>query len=358
LNQVRLRAKIIGAGSIGNHLAHSCRTRNWDVALYDIDENALVRSKSLIYPQRYGQWDNAISLRSFSPNDAEKFDAVFIGTPPDSHIEIAIKQIKLGVAKTIIIEKPLCTPDLSGLKELIEISNETNTKVLVGYNHRLTQVTQDAKKLLEEYDLGKVLSIRAQTRESWDGILSAHPWLNSPQDSYLSSIAQGGGALLEHSHALNLFQYFANLTGVGNVQFVTAVQDLVTVGNRTYDQISQLSVKTSSGCFGLVEQDVISLPSVKSIRVDGDRATLLIEISSKCDTISFYLKSGESTIREIQKTRPDDFLPEILHIEDLIQNPELLSPLDINFAVETMLIIVAAMESSASRNEVEVRTSI
>ena len=351
-------AKIIGAGSIGNHLAHSCRSRNWDVMLCDIDGVALSRSKDLIYPQRYGHWDEEISLEIFLPDSSKKFDAVFIGTPPESHIQIAINQIKLGVAKTVIIEKPLCPPSMDGLKELLEISKRTDTTILVGYNHRLTQVTQEAKKLLGEFDIGEVLSIRSQTRESWEGILKAHPWLRSPQDSYLSSISHGGGALLEHSHALNLFQYFSDLTGAGKVESVSAVQDLVTIGNRTYDQISQLSLRTTSGCLGLVEQDVISLPSVKLVRIDGVHATIQIEIFSDRDILSFYPKIGDASIHEIRKTRPDDFLPEIAHIEEKIRNPKIPSVLDVNFAVETMMVIIAAMESSKLKSEVKVRNSI
>jgi predicted dehydrogenase len=355
MHKTSYKAKIIGAGSIGNHLTHACRSRNWDVTLCDIDEEALNRSKNLIYPQRYGIWDESIRLNVLTNHDGQEYDAVFIGTPPDSHIQIAIQQIELEVAKTVVIEKPLCPPNMAGLRDLLEISKQTNTRVLVAYNHRLTRATQFARKLFEENDFGKVLSIRALTRESWDGIMRAHPWLNSPQDSYLSSIEHGGGALLEHSHALNLFQYFSFLTGAGNVESVSAVQDLVTLENRTYDQISQLSLRTSSGCLGLVEQDVVSMPSMKSIRVDAVKATIEVSMSAAHDTVSFYPKNGESKIFEIPKTRPDDFLPEIEHIEEIISNPERDSPLDIKFAVDTMRVIVAAMASSSFKSEVTIR---
>ena len=37
--------KIYGAGSIGNHLSHACRNKNWDVTVCDIDQSALERMK-------------------------------------------------------------------------------------------------------------------------------------------------------------------------------------------------------------------------------------------------------------------------------------------------------------------------
>jgi len=53
---------IFGAGSIGNHLAHACRNKDWEVAIYDADPQALERTRETIYPQRYGKWDNNICL--------------------------------------------------------------------------------------------------------------------------------------------------------------------------------------------------------------------------------------------------------------------------------------------------------
>ena len=38
--------------------------------------------------------------------------------------------------------------------------------------------------------------------------LKAHNWMKSINESYLSKTKLGGGALCEHSHALNLVQYF------------------------------------------------------------------------------------------------------------------------------------------------------
>ena len=39
-------------------------------------------------------------------------------------------------------------------------------------------------------------------------IPKAHNWMKSINESYLSKTKLGGGALCEHSHALNLVQYF------------------------------------------------------------------------------------------------------------------------------------------------------
>ncbi len=42
--------KILGAGSIGNHLANASRRLGWQVTLCDMDPAALQRTKEDIYP--------------------------------------------------------------------------------------------------------------------------------------------------------------------------------------------------------------------------------------------------------------------------------------------------------------------
>ena len=58
----RIRIKIVGAGSIGNHLCFAARSLNWEVVVTDISSEALDRMKSMIYPSRYGKLDDEIKL--------------------------------------------------------------------------------------------------------------------------------------------------------------------------------------------------------------------------------------------------------------------------------------------------------
>ena len=106
--------RIIGAGSIGNHLANAARAFGWHVTLTDNDPAALDRARNSIYPQRYGKWDDEIVLKDSRAAITDPADVVFIGTPPDTHIAIANVVLDAVTPKAIIIEKPLCGPDLEG----------------------------------------------------------------------------------------------------------------------------------------------------------------------------------------------------------------------------------------------------
>ena len=68
------KVKIIGARSIGNHLANASRIKRWDVTVSDIDVNALKRMKTKIYPQRYGSFDNEIKLFHVNDVPRDEFD--------------------------------------------------------------------------------------------------------------------------------------------------------------------------------------------------------------------------------------------------------------------------------------------
>ena len=107
------KVKVLGAGSIGNHLSNAARKLGWDVTIVDVDPAALVRTKENLYPERYGAWDDAIEL--CLANEAPKggFDYIFVGTPPDSHMTLALEALD-EKPRAILVEKPVCPPDLAG----------------------------------------------------------------------------------------------------------------------------------------------------------------------------------------------------------------------------------------------------
>ena len=134
------KVKIYGAGSIGNHLAHAARHQGWQVDICDVDSNALKRTKEDIYPSRYGNWDEDIGLYLNDEVPSGVYDLIFIGTPPDSHISLALSVIT-EKPKLILIEKPVCEPSLKDSQMLVEQANKNNVKILVGYDHVVAKST-------------------------------------------------------------------------------------------------------------------------------------------------------------------------------------------------------------------------
>ncbi|MDH5537978.1 MAG: Gfo/Idh/MocA family oxidoreductase, partial [Rhizobacter sp.] len=218
--------KILGAGSIGNHLSNAARSLGWSVDLCDIDPSALERTRTQIYPSRYGRWDDAIRLHESKDEPRGGHDLIFIGTPPHVHLPLALRALD-EKPKAILIEKPVCGPDLDGAKDLLDRAQREGVAVFVGYDHVIGRASRIAGDLALSADLGPVTTLDVEFREHWGGIFSAHPWLAGPWETYLGYWQRGGGASGEHSHAANLWQHFAHQLGAGRVVEVQATLDMV-----------------------------------------------------------------------------------------------------------------------------------
>ncbi|MGD9338776.1 MAG: Gfo/Idh/MocA family oxidoreductase [Syntrophobacterales bacterium] len=351
------KVKIYGAGSIGNHLTHACRAKGWDVLICDIDAEALERTRKDIYPSRYGSWDSEIRLVTVDNLPDENFDVVIIGTPPDSHLNLARKVLQTRPPKVLLIEKPLCTPSLEGAQEVVELQKASGTFVAVGYNHTLTENTKLAAQIIAQQVIGPPLTISAKFREHWGGIFAAHPWLRGPQDTYLGYFERGGGAGGEHSHAINIWQHFAHLSGMGRIVEVSAMLDMVDDGKIKYDRICWANVKTEFGFVGDIAQDVVTEPAQKDLRVQGTKGYLewFVNLDGGHDAIRYW--DGKNEVREelIAKTRPDDFKGEIDHVESILMggNPEN-SPISLERGLDTMMVITALYLSHQNNTTVKI----
>jgi len=341
------KVKIFGAGSIGNHLSHAARRLGWGVDLVDVDQGALERTRREIYPGRYHQWDDAIGL--YQPADAPKggYDLICIGTPPDSHISLA----RAAVAESpqaILVEKPLCCPDLDGAQALHDETAAAGVRLFIGYDHVVGESAQKAAELLAEGRIGPIRTIDVEFREEWSGVFAAHPWLDGPADSYLGFWRRGGGSTGEHSHALNLWQFLARACGAGAIEKVSASMTMVEDDGVAYDALSAMTLTSETGLVGRVVQDVVTRPPRKWARVQGRDGAVewICGAEPGVDIARLECVGRPSEEFRFSKTRPDDFIRELRHIEQaMAEGTE--SPLDAVRGFETMLVVAGAFRSHA-----------
>lgn len=332
----RIRIKIVGAGSIGNHLCFAARSLNWEVTVTDISSDALERMKSMIYPSRYGKLDDEIKFLSPSEekivNNKIHYDVVFICTPPDSHLKVATDQLNKHEPKFLFIEKPLSSPGLGiELGKLKNLSQNTMTKVLVGYNHRLTPNTQFLINRIKDNDFGQIKFLRSNFRENWMGILNAHPWLEGPAASYLGYIKTGGGSLFEHSHGLDLLLYVAESARLGKPSVVSTAFTRINNGNLNYDENVIAIFEFNNRIMGILEQNVFTNPPVKKLEIEYENAKIVWSTLDKNAGVEIFDNSGEVVDSFVyNKERKDDFAPQIAHIEKLINGDLTDSPISLD----------------------------
>lgn len=337
-----MKLKIYGAGSIGNHVAHAARSLGWEVAVCDIDRSALQRMKEQIYPGRYGSWDESIGLFHNDEAPGGGFDIIFIGTPPESHLPLALTALG-EEPDAILIEKPLTVPSLDNANALYEESCKSRTRLFVGYDHVVGRATRRAEELLESGVIGEIQTIDVEFREHWAGIFAAHPWLSGPSDSYLGYWKKGGGASGEHSHALNLWQHFAHVAGAGRVREVNAMLRYVKNGSAEYDDIALFDLKTEAGLIGRVVQDVVTTPARKRARIQGTDGVVewICGYDSQDDAVVLSRPGQPDELSRIEKRRPDDFIWELQHIEHNLSTANA-SGIRLQRGLDTMLALAAA----------------
>ena len=354
-----MRVKILGAGSIGNHLSNAARRLGWSVDLYDIDKSALERTRSQTYPGRYGAWDEAIRLFESNKAPAGRYDLIAIGTPPDAHLSLAFEAIE-EKPRAIMIEKPVCTPDLGEAQRFFDTAGENGISVFAGYDHVVGSATEKFVTALRSSALGQIETLDVEFREFWGGIFAAHPWLRGPSDSYLGYWKRGGGASGEHSHATNLWQHFAHALDAGRVTEVQATMEYVEDGGTDYDKLCLLNLRTANGLVGRVVQDVVTNPPRKWARAQGSDAYAEWWCGYKPGEDAVLTGSPEGSVEEqiILKTRPDDFIQELRHIETALEGDASASPISIERGLDTMLVIAAAHKSARERRSVTIDYSI
>lgn len=347
-----MKVKVLGAGSIGNHLSHASRALGWSVDLVDVDPAALVRTRTEIYPARYGKWDELICLHTAKDAPVGGFDLVCVGTPPDSHMPLA----RAAVAerpRALLIEKPLCGPDLAGAHELAEEARAAGVAVFVGYDHVVGRASRKVGEMVGRF--GRAATLDVEFREHWGGIFAAHHWLAGPWESYLGFWQRGGGASGEHSHAANLWQHFAHLCGAGRVIEVQATLDFVTDVHVDYDRLCLMTLRTENGLVGRCVQDVITKPPRKWARIQGEAG----HVEWWCGRepgVDVVAGSGDCGDFEhkIPKTRSDDFIEELRHVEAALASDLGASPISLARGLDTMLVIAAAHLSHHSGRRVRV----
>jgi predicted dehydrogenase len=347
--------KVYGAGSIGNHLANASRRMGWQADICDTDPEALRRTREEIYPARYGKWDDSIGLYTNDNIPSRRYDLIIIGTPPDSHMRLARQAVKERPA-AILVEKPLCTPDLNGAQELLDEASAAGVHVFTGYDHVVGKSAQLFGKLLRERAAGEPDTLDVEFREYWGGIFAAHPWLNGPSDTYLGFWQRGGGSCGEHSHAANLWQYFAHEAGAGRIVEVSAEMEFVRDSSVDYDKLCLMTVRTESGLVGRVVQDVVTRPTRKWARMQGSAGYLewFCGHEPGIDSVIHALDGGVVSNTRVSKTRPDDFVQELKHIESALAGTPADSPISLVRGLETMMVIAAAHKSATEKRAVRI----
>jgi len=144
--------------------------------------------------------DADFSVRRFEDLMNFRPQIAIITSSTDRHMDDAIEMAKIGAH--LLIEKPLCL-DGSQFDDLVQLREEKNLTMCVGYNLRYVPSIRALKDMVVSRELGRLLHIKVDVGQFLPD------W--SPGVTYKESVSasahRGGGVLLELSHELDYLQW-------------------------------------------------------------------------------------------------------------------------------------------------------
>jgi predicted dehydrogenase len=138
--------------------------------------------------------------------EAVGFDpsVAIVAGPASARLNVAMTLAAHGVH--LLLEKPIAA-ELAGTTALLDLCRARNLTLMIGYNLRFSPSLREAKRLVDEGTVGRVLGVRAEVGQYLPD------W--RPGTDYRRSVSArrslGGGVLLELSHEIDYICWFFGL---------------------------------------------------------------------------------------------------------------------------------------------------
>lgn len=234
-NRIGIRIGIIGLGSIATYMhlpSLLADSRARIVAGCDINEYQAHRvQRQFALPQVFTDWRDLI--KNAHP------DAVLICLPPMLHQEVVA--FALDAECHVFCEKPLGL-DAEIASKLANKARDAGLVLMVGYHNRFLSTFQEARRIIREAAIGRVLQIRAT-------YLVGGPYLSWEPKSHWYHRKESGGLLYDGgSHLFDLIHYLTN----GKVVNVTTVCRTHNPQNEMPDQLI-IAWQMTEGILGVAQ---------------------------------------------------------------------------------------------------------
>lgn len=156
----------------------------------DIDEELLKETAENLGIERYTTNYKQIL-------EDPEVDAVIIVTPDQTHKQIVLDAAAAG--KHILCEKPLALT-IADCREMVEASEKSDVKMMVGQICRYTPGFRLAKELIDRGEIGELFFVESEYAHDYSSLTDLSPWRLDP----LRHGFVGGGC-----HAVDLVRWIA-----------------------------------------------------------------------------------------------------------------------------------------------------
>lgn len=259
----RIGAAVIGVGTYGEVHVRAYE-KNPLVQLVSIWSRSQERAKRI--REKYDCTSTA-DLNQIAED--ESIQIVSIATPDFAHTRPAIKMLEAG--KHVLIEKPMAT-SVRECKEILEVHRKSGTKLMVNFHNRWYPPIAEAKKRVEEEEIGQPVMTYARLS---DRIEVATEWLSWASNS--------GPEWFLFPHIVDLVRWLTGRQRVKKVYALGKKEVLKERGIDTYDAVqAQVEFEETIAVFesswilpsswrNIIDFKIELLGSQAKIEITGDR---------------------------------------------------------------------------------------
>ncbi len=302
-----VRVALIGSGGISaahgkGFLKHADKIKC--VALCDVSQDNLKKRSEQLAPvggggKQFGDW------KAMLKEMAGEIDAVDICLPHHLHAPAILDAAAAG--KHILCEKPMCM-SLAEADQIAGAVKKSGVTYMSAHNQLFMPVVQEAKRLIDGGEIGRVLWLRSQDcfRAGGEG---GDPFKNSWRANLKT---QGGGELIDTGyHPSYRLLYLAGAPAVsihGQMgRFAQRIEG---------EDTASVQVRFANGVIGeILTSWAFPLPhGTHHIHVMGERG----EIFGSADTLH-HLPRGAKEPTRVEFPAVDTFEAEIAHFADCLR---------------------------------------
>ena len=283
------RVGIIGVGTIGRTHVNSWKANGvTPVAYADANPTALETTVAEFGGEGFADGLDLIASGTV--------DIVSICTPPVFHKDLVIASVETGVA--VLCEKPMAR-NLADAEVMFEAIERTGTLFTVGFCHRFQPHLEALKALIEDGELGTVMSYRNR--------FAGHK-KDAEKTWFANQAIAGGGVLSDTSvHSIDTFRYL--IGDPVHIHAFTSTRETELGPVLEVDDTAVLTVQTADGTIGVIESSWRTPAGEWSFAVYGTNGTAYFDYNA----MRLEVIGADKQVREIAVEDGDRFQREFAH---------------------------------------------